>query len=153
MDGILARTYRSQPTTKGAHMTMELARDDLDVGFVAHDAPAMLRFYGDVLGLSRGATIRVPGIGLLHRFTVGTSLLKIVEPDRTPTSPPEAGMPWESAGVRYVTFHVTDVRALVAALVGDGVEAATEVLEPAPGVRYAIVKDPDGNGVELVEGG
>jgi catechol 2,3-dioxygenase-like lactoylglutathione lyase family enzyme len=131
---------------------IELSRYDLDIGIVAYDTQAMLRFYGDILGLPSQGSMRVPGIGRLHRFGVGTNLLKVMEPETPPPGPPVGGMPQDAAGVRYSTLHVTDVTSLVARLTEQGVESPTGVLEPAPGIRYAIVKDPDGNGVEFVEG-
>jgi catechol 2,3-dioxygenase-like lactoylglutathione lyase family enzyme len=131
---------------------IELARDDLDVGLVAHDTEAMLKFYGEILGLPSKGSLKVPDIGTLHRFGVGTNILKVLEPLQHPDRPPAGGMPWDAAGARYVTLHVNDVTGLVAHLTESGVESRTEVREPAPGIRYAIVADPDGNGVELVEG-
>jgi catechol 2,3-dioxygenase-like lactoylglutathione lyase family enzyme len=131
---------------------IELSRTDLDIGIVAYDTHAMLTFYGDILGLPSQGTMRVPGIGTLHRFGVGSSLLKVLEPETRPSGPPAPGLPWEAAGARYSTLHVSDLTSVMAMLTERGVESPTGVVEPAPGIRYAIVKDPDGNGVELVEG-
>jgi catechol 2,3-dioxygenase-like lactoylglutathione lyase family enzyme len=125
----------------------ELSRSDLDIGIVAHDTEAMLRFYGDILGLPR-----VPGVGRIHRFAVGSNLLKILETERRPSDPPAPGIQWDTGGAWYSTLHVTDVTGLVARLTEQGVESPTGVVEPTPGIRYAIVNDADGNRVELVEG-
>lgn len=128
---------------------VELARDELDVGLVAFDVEAMLRFYGEGLGLPSAGKMKVPGIGAIHRFGVGASVLKVLEPEVPTTARPVGGPPQAAAGVRYVTLHVTD---LAAALQQLGAPTVAGPEEPVPGIRYAIVADPDGNCVELVEG-
>ena len=129
-----------------------LSRDVLDLGAVAYDTPAMLSFYGDVLGFPKSGLVQIPGVGTLHRFAVGSNTIKILEPERQPDGPPASGVPWESAGLRYWTVHVTDLDAVLVQLAAAGVQPATGVMVPAPGIRYVLVSDPDGNGIELVEG-
>ena len=131
---------------------IELSRDVLDLGAVAYDTPAMLTFYGDVLGFPRSGSLEFPGVGTLHRFAVGSNTIKILEPERPLDGPPASGMPWEKAGLRYWTVHVADLDAVLTRLAGAGVQPAMGVVVPAPGIRYTIVSDPDGNGIELVEG-
>ena len=132
---------------------LELARNDLDVGIVTHSTEAMLRFYGETLGLPSIATVTLPGRGLIHKFLVGSNVVKLFEPStgvRATNDPAE--YPWARAGMQYWTLHVTDLDPVVDHLAQHGVEPSSAVIETGYGVRYMLVADPDGNLVELVEG-
>jgi catechol 2,3-dioxygenase-like lactoylglutathione lyase family enzyme len=131
---------------------IELARDDLDVGLIAFNAEAMITFYGEVLALPSDGTMKIPGIGLMHRYKIGTQLLKVTVPNERPAAPVVVKLPWQAGGMRYWTIHVVDLEAVLAGLAAHGVTSVTGILDPRPGVRYAIVVDPDGNGIEFVEG-
>lgn len=132
---------------------IELARNDLDVGMVAFNAEEMLSFYGEVLALPDAGSLKIPGIGRLHRYTVGTNLVKVLVPEQRPAEPHKAKFPWEAAGARYWTIHVRDLDAALGGLAAHGVEPVTGLVDTGRGIRYAIVMDPDGNGIEFVEGG
>ncbi len=59
---------------------IDLARNDLDVGIVTHSTEAMLEFYGEILGLPSLGTVTLPRRGLIHKFLVGTNVVKLFEP-------------------------------------------------------------------------
>jgi predicted enzyme related to lactoylglutathione lyase len=48
-------------------------------------------------------------------------------------------------------WHVDDIDASLAALVGAGAEAGQPVTEVGPGRRIATVTDPDGNVIGLLQ--
>jgi len=50
-----------------------------------------------------------------------------------------------------VTFVVKNLSELCAELKGKGIEFSLPETEVRPGIRVAMVKDPDGNIVEFVE--
>ena len=131
---------------------IELARDDLDVGLIAYHADEMLRFYNEVLALPSAGINPIPGIGVMHRFAIGTQVLKVTVTDERPAAPTVTEFPWQAGGMRYWTIHVVDLDAVLAGLAAHGVTSVTGAVEPRPGVRYAIVMDPDGNGIEFVQG-
>ncbi|MCK4825680.1 hypothetical protein KA005_58575, partial [bacterium] len=54
-------------------------------------------------------------------------------------------------GFRYVTFVIQDLTGLCNELQSRGIEFFLPEKELRPGVRIAMIKDPDGNIVELVE--
>jgi catechol 2,3-dioxygenase-like lactoylglutathione lyase family enzyme len=54
-------------------------------------------------------------------------------------------------GFRYVTFVIKNLSKLCKELQGKGIEFVVAEKEARPGVRIAMVKDPDGNIVEFVE--
>jgi glyoxylase I family protein len=130
---------------------LELATDQLDLGIVMHDAPAMMHFYGETLGLTLRRSFPMPGIGTRHHFAVGTNSIKLIELD-TPLEPVVASMPWEGSGMRYWTVHISNLDAVMARLVEAGVEPLLGVQQAAPTIRYALVPDADGNCIEFVEG-
>ncbi|MDD5171056.1 MAG: hypothetical protein PHN75_19730, partial [Syntrophales bacterium] len=79
----------------------------------------------------------------------GTSDFKLV----SPTNPPPAGVFGldKQLGFRYVTFVIGNLSEVCEDLRKKGVEFTTPEKELRPGVRIAMVKDPDGNIVEFVE--
>jgi catechol 2,3-dioxygenase-like lactoylglutathione lyase family enzyme len=113
----------------------------------------MLRFYGDVLGLpSAGRPLTVAGFGTLHRFAVGSNVLKVIELEQPSSSKPSGGPPEAAAGMRYITLYVRDLDAALEPVIANGHPIVTGPAEPVPGVRFAIIADPDGNCVEFVQG-
>jgi catechol 2,3-dioxygenase-like lactoylglutathione lyase family enzyme len=131
---------------------LELSRADLDVGMVAQDTDAMLRFYGDAVGLPRAEETKLPGRGVIHKFLVGTSLVKVFEPEMTLRKGEPTPYPWTHTGLQYWSVHVVDLDPLVARLAEYGVVPVSGVIDTGIGIRYMIVHDPDGNAVEFIEG-
>ena len=129
---------------------MKPAKDSLDLGIVVSDIKASLLFYRDMLGLQFIETI--PSMtGKLHRLRFGTSDLKLIEPNVVPSRGP-VGLE-KQLGFRYVTFVVQNLSELCGQLKNKGIEFTVPEKESRPGVRIAMVKDPDGNIVEFVQRG
>ena len=127
---------------------MKPAKDSLDLGIVVSDIKASLNFYQNILGLEFVGITPV-WFGTMHRLRFGTSDFKLIEPKTVP--PPEAIGLEKQLGFRYVTFVIKNLSELCAELKGKGIEFALPEKEVRPGVRVAMVKDPDGNIVEFVE--
>ena len=127
---------------------MKPAKDSLDLGILASDIKASLNFYQNILGLEFVGISQV-WFGTMHRLRFGTSDFKLIEPK---TVPPKGAIGLEKqVGFRYVTFVIRNLSELCAELKAKGVEFALPEKEIRPGVRIAMVKDPDGNIVEFVE--
>ncbi len=127
---------------------MKPAKDCLDLGMVVGDIKASLNFYQNILGLEFVGITPV-WFGTMHRLRFGNSDFKLIEPK---TPPPKGAIGLEAQlGFRYVTFLVKNLAELCAELKGKGIEFTIEEREVRPGVRIAMVKDPDGNIVEFVE--
>jgi catechol 2,3-dioxygenase-like lactoylglutathione lyase family enzyme len=127
---------------------MKPAKDSLDLGIVVSDIKASLNFYQNILGLEFVGITPVQN-GTMHRLRFGTSDFKLIEPK---TVPPKGVIGLEKQlGFRYVTFVLKNLSELCAELKGKGIEFAVPEREIRPGVRIAMVKDPDGNIVEFVE--
>jgi catechol 2,3-dioxygenase-like lactoylglutathione lyase family enzyme len=127
---------------------MKPAKNSLDLGIVVSDIKASLNFYQNTLGLEFVGVTPV-WFGTMHRLRFGTSDFKLIEPK---TVPPKGAIGLEKqVGFRYVTFVVKNLSELCAELKGKGIEFTVTEKEVRPGVRIAMVKDPDGNIVEFVE--
>jgi catechol 2,3-dioxygenase-like lactoylglutathione lyase family enzyme len=127
---------------------MKPAKDSLDLGIVVSDIKTSLNFYQNILGLEFVGITPV-WFGTMHRLRFGTSDFKLIEPKTVP--PPGAIGLEKQLGFRYVTFVIKNLSELCAELKGKGIEFALPEKEVRPGVRVAMVKDPDGNIVEFVE--
>jgi catechol 2,3-dioxygenase-like lactoylglutathione lyase family enzyme len=127
---------------------MKPAKNSLDLGIVVSDIKTSLNFYQNTLGLEFVGITPV-WFGTMHRLRFGTSDFKLIEPK---TVPPKGAIGLEKqVGFRYVTFVVKNLSELCAELKGKGIEFTVTEKEVRPGVRIAMVKDPDGNIVEFVE--
>ena len=127
---------------------MKPAKDSLDLGILVSDIKASLEFYRDILGLDYVGEIPV-WFGTMHRLRFGSSDFKVTQPN---TIPPKGPIGLESQlGFRYVTFVIQDLRGVCKELQSKGIEFFLPEKEISPGVRIAMVKDPDGNIVEFVE--
>lgn len=127
---------------------MEPAKDSLDLGILVTDIKASLNFYQNILGLKFVDEMPL-WFGKMYRLRFGSSDFKLIDPQ---TKPPKGPVGLETQiGFRYVTFVVKNLPKLCAELKGKGIEFALAEREIRPGVRIAMVKDPDGNIVEFVE--
>jgi catechol 2,3-dioxygenase-like lactoylglutathione lyase family enzyme len=127
---------------------MKAAKDSLDLGILVSDIKASLNFYQNILGLEFVGITPV-WFGTMHRLRFGTSDFKLVDPK---TVPPKGNIGLEKQlGFRYVTFVIKNLTELCAELKGKRIEFTLPETEVRPGVRVAMVKDPDGNIVEFVE--
>ena len=127
---------------------MKPAKNSLDLGILVSDIKASLEFYRDILGLEYVGETPV-WFGTMHRLRFGSSDFKVTQPN---TIPPKGSIGLESQlGFRYVTFVIQDLTELCKELQGKGIEFVLPEKEIRPGVRIAMVKDPDGNVVEFVE--
>jgi catechol 2,3-dioxygenase-like lactoylglutathione lyase family enzyme len=99
------------------------------------DLDAHRRFYREALGLPEERT----GV-----FRAGESLI-LLEPD--PAAPADAQM--QGAGWRYITFQVFKVDDEHAAVLAKGGREALAPLTLGTTARISMVRDPDGNWIEL----
>jgi catechol 2,3-dioxygenase-like lactoylglutathione lyase family enzyme len=131
---------------------LELTKNSIDLGVVISDPAKSLAFYRDLLGLKDAGETEVRG-GRMYRLMCGTSLIKLVKMERDPEGKPVGGGPGRGFGYRYFTIHVGDLRAVVAQMESQGIKPLVPPTEGRPGVIMTMVNDPDGNIVELLQGG
>jgi glyoxylase I family protein len=127
---------------------MKPAKDALDLGVFVGDIQASLNFYQNLLGMEKEGQGKMP-VGMMHRLKFGNSVFKLIEP-KEPLPKGPSGMAAQ-IGFRYVTFPVTNISEICAALKEKGVKFSVPETELMPGLKIAMVKDPDGNTVEFVQ--
>ena len=145
-------------------MAVEVERTNIDIGIVCSDFEASLRFYRDILGLQVFAEVQVPAepavelglapSGFRHvRFKAGDTLIKLMDI----ATPPPGRSEEFAAGVRWLTFFVSDIQATYRELKDRGARFLSEPAavdsavgeDPVAGVVCAI--DPDGLLIEFVQ--
>ena len=124
------------------------AKDSLDLGVLVSDIKKSLNFYRDLLGLEFVGETPLD-IGTMHRLRFGSSDFKLIEPKKVPPRGP-IGLTAQ-LGFRYVTFVVKNLSKVCSDLNSKEIEFVMPEREIRPGVRIAMVKDPDGNIVEFVQ--
>lgn len=132
-------------------MAVAIKKPGIDLGIVTTNPAAMLPFYRDVLGLAYQGEMPMPGgRGVMHRLLCGDSLVKLVVlPEGI--APAAPGGIQKAAGYRYWTITVGNLDETVAACAAAGAKVVVAGSEVRPGVKIAIVADPDGNWVEFLQ--
>ena len=130
----------------------------VDLGVVCSNFDESLHFYRDLLGMEVALDIDIPeavatGARLAPRafrqvrLQAGNTLIKLMEIE----SPPNARTFDFQAGIRWLTFIVDDVRALVEELKAKGVEFMAEPVSVPDAKHVICAKGPDGMLIELVQ--
>lgn len=129
---------------------MEIAKPGIDLGLVVRDIDACLAFYMNDLGLPKVGETPLAGNRTMHRLMIGDTQLKLQQfHDGAPASGPR-GLAAQS-GIRYFTIAIRNLPAMVDELKAKGHRFTMPLTEIRPGVSVAMLEDPDGNTVELLE--
>lgn len=131
-------------------MGVALTKAGIDLGIITGQPAQMLGFYRDVLGFRQEPDTPFPGGGVMHRVWCGDSLIKLVAPAKQPDARAAGGGITGATGMRYFTLSVSNLEAMVEACRAAGSTVVVAPREARPGVRIAIVTDPDGNLVEFL---
>jgi predicted enzyme related to lactoylglutathione lyase len=128
-----------------------LGEAKVEVGVVVRDADTMAAFYGDVLGLEEVSGFDFTG-GSMRRFLHGDAIVKLVATAPPPElSNPPNGPAGGAAGVRYISVAVDDLDASLERCTAAGGAVPVPKMEFRAGVHIAMVEDPEGNWIELVQ--
>ena len=132
-------------------MSLNISKPSIDLGIVTTNGEPMLAFYRDLLGLKVQGQMPMPGgKGTMHRLLCGDSLIKLVVMPELP-APAVPGGIGGGAGYRYWTITVSNLSEMVAACTAAGTPVVWSEREIRPGIRIAMVSDPDGNWVEFLQ--
>ena len=129
-------------------MTMQPAKNAVDIGIIVEDIDQSLEFYGNLLGLEKVQEMAV-WFGTMHRMAFGDSFVKLIDPKKVPAQG-NTGLA-TALGFRYLTFQVSNIDEVYEKCVRAGIPIELEKQELMPGVTIAMVRDPDENVVEFVE--
>jgi catechol 2,3-dioxygenase-like lactoylglutathione lyase family enzyme len=132
-------------------MAVDLTKDSIDLGIVVRDVEASLAFYRDTLGFTPAGDSPMPGGMHMWRLMCGTSMIKLVHFEREPKEASPPGGIHKAFGYRYWTISVANAADVVADCEAAGYTIAVPVTEIRPGMAIAMVEDPDGNWVELLQ--
>jgi catechol 2,3-dioxygenase-like lactoylglutathione lyase family enzyme len=131
--------------------TAKITKPSLDLGIITRDAAPMLAFYQQMLGLALESVIPMPSGGTMHRLRVGESILKIVQLDKQPAADGVPGGIPAATGIRYFTLHISNLQNVVDGFDQGGYKIVVPIKTIRSGVSIAIVEDPDGNWLELLQ--
>ena len=128
------------------------SRIAVDDGIVSADLARSLRFYHRLLGLPIVAELNTTliGTGRMIQLAHGESLIKLVELDDAP-SMEGGGDIGRKTGYRYITLLIPDIITMMTKLTQHEVPVYIPITTLSSGTCIAMVKDPDGNIVELVQ--
>ena len=132
-------------------MGLEAQKSSIDIGIIVKDIDAMMKFYGEILGLDLEATIPMPGGGTMNRFKVGDCIIKLIALDPAPSAEAEPGGIRAASGYGYWTIHVPSLEEIIGKVEADGGKVVVPIREIREGVSIAFLEDPDGNWVELLQ--
>ena len=139
----------------------------MDLGIVVSDLDASLSFYTDVVGLKKtggfsvpGAICKTAGLSDGHDLAItiltpngdsdGTNLKLMAVPEAD-SKPSDNKFIHSQLGFSYLTFYVADLDAAIARAKESGTEFAGADATPVGGGNsLSLVRDPDGNLIELV---
>jgi catechol 2,3-dioxygenase-like lactoylglutathione lyase family enzyme len=149
----------------------EFSRTTIDMGVVVKDIGKAVKFYTEAIGFSETKGFSVPAdfaadAGLTYNKPLEIRVLrlgdgeeatklKLMEVPGADSKKSDNEYIHSQLGFRYITIFVTDTNAAMARLKKAGVEPITKAPLPLPkglpeGVFLTVVRDPDGNLVELV---
>ncbi len=132
-------------------MAVKLQKAALDAGIVTVDGDRAAHFYGEVLGLAPAGEVQLPGIGLVRRYAVGDSTLRVFVPQARPQHEGSRDGMASQTGIRYLTLMISNLDEVVASIAAAGYKVPVAIRELRPGVRVAQVEDADGNAIELMQ--
>ena len=125
---------------------MNLTR--FEVGIVSADR-TMVDFLAEVFGLDERPPMENPA-GTLHRLESPGAVIKVMVPSERPKS--VEGEPFLAVkGIRYLTMWVSDFDGVIERCTARGGSVLHGPFEYQPGTRLAIIADPDGNTIEVLE--
>jgi lactoylglutathione lyase len=147
----------------GFHMAVLNMNSPLELGFCVADLDASLAFWRDGIGLTFVSDISTDEraaveSGFAHcgyrviRLQLPTGeRIKLFAPATKMTSGHERRRPLEQVGLAFLTLIVKDLAGTLALLAPKGIVPRSPPYELRAGVFVALVDDPDGNVVELVQ--
>lgn len=147
----------------------EFSSKTIDLGIVVSDINKSVKFYTEAIGMKETGGFKVPGdFAAKSGLTDGTGLdikvltlgegstqLKLMQLPGVKSKKQDGTYIHSTLGFSYITIKVADTNAAVKRLTKAGVKTLKEspIALPAPlptNIFLTIVRDPDGNFVELV---
>ena len=138
----------------------------VDLGCVVSDIDASIKFYTTVIGFEQTGEFSVDAkastaLGLTDQQELNVKVLTLGEGEgatqlklmqvATESAKPKNDYIHSSLGFSYITIYVKDIDAAMARLKSANVKPVTTPQDlPGMPVKLALVRDPDGNIIELI---
>jgi len=132
-------------------MPLNITKDSIDLGLVTDNVDAMRAFYQTTLGLELEGVVDMPTGAQMTRLKSGTTVIKLLRLPKAPAGANPPGGMGTATGMRYFTITIDNLAAAVAECEAAGYTIAMSIREARPGITIAMIEDPDGNWVELLE--
>ena len=156
--------------TASTETLSDTPRSTIDIGVHVSDIAASAQFYADVIGLTEVEGFDVSAdfataAGLTHgqplsvrvfvpREEPSATRLKLMAIPDVETSTPDNTFVHSHIGIRYLTIFIDDTRLALARLRAAGIDPVADgpilIGEDPAGNYLTVVRDPDGNLVELI---
>lgn len=121
-----------------------------EIGIVGASS-SLVDFYANVFELNRISSEEYP-IGTLHRLQSPGAVIKVMVPNEPPADSNGRGF-LAVKGLRYLTMFVTDLNGVLVRCVARNGRVLSEPMDFEAGFRLAVIADPDGNAIEVVQSG
>lgn len=142
---------RSYTTNHSAWYGNGMTKPHIDIGIVVRDIDACLAFYRDAVGLPVLFDFDLPGGSHMWQLACGDCVVKLVTHSDLPEAANPPGGSRGASGLRYWTMGTDDIDAAVGRCEAAGANVSLPVTQLMPGIRIAMVEDPEGNTLEFLE--
>jgi catechol 2,3-dioxygenase-like lactoylglutathione lyase family enzyme len=122
----------------------------IDIGMVTTNDQEMLHFYQNVLGFQKEIEIPFPGIGVVNKLNYGAGFIKILVLEKNPLNINPTGDFSTSNGIRYITINLSNLEEILDTCKTHNINIINPGTIIRPGVTVALIADPDGNIIELM---
>lgn len=112
------------------------------------DVQSSLGFYKNILGAVPAGEVALP-FGQLYRLSFGDSVLKLLLPESKAVAQPR-GLT-ERVGIQYITLQISNIDDFSESVMSRQVPIEMPLQELLPGLKVIMIRDPDGNIIELIE--
>ena len=137
---------------------VKLLKDNLDICIVCNDFEESLRFYRDIMGFEVYMDVNIDAETATQldlapkefrqvRMKAGETSIKLMQID--PPPPPRSDA--FAAGVRWITYYVSDLQGTYKKMKEQGVRFLSEPVEAKGWGDVVCAVDPDGILVEMYE--
>ena len=122
----------------------------IDIGMVTTNDQEMLHFYQNVLGFQKEIEIPFPGIGVVNKLNYGAGYIKMLVLEKNPININPTGDFSTSNGIRYITINLSNLEEILDTCKTHNINIINPGTIIRPGVTVALIADPDGNIIELM---
>ncbi len=130
---------------------VKLKNGALDLGIVTNNIGSMIAFYTETLGFKKIGEVPFPGLGVVNKLDCGKSQIKILALENPPAHENITGDFSTSSGFRYCSLNLDNLKEVIDSCISSNIKVVNGPMEIRSKVWVAIIQDPDGNLIELMQ--